>query len=90
MTDPGRWESAHPTLAYGSSKPALVALTVHYAKAFPGIRSNAADPGYTATDLDGHRATQVVTEGADASVAYATIGSDSPTGGFFDRHGGVP
>jgi NAD(P)-dependent dehydrogenase (short-subunit alcohol dehydrogenase family) len=79
-----------PTLAYGSSKTALVALTVHYAKAFPQMRVNVVDPGYTATDLNGHRGTQTVTEGTDAIVTYATISPDGPTGGFFDRHGPVP
>ena len=90
VTDPHRWESGYPTFAYGSSKTALVALTVHYAKAFPQMRINAVDPGYTATDLNGHRGTQTLTEGTDAIVAYATIGPDGPTGGFFDRHGVVP
>jgi len=63
---------------------------VQYAKAFPQIRVNAVDPGYTATDLNGHRGTQTVTEGTDAIVTYATIGPDGPTGGFFDRDGVVP
>ncbi len=90
VTNPDRMESQFPALAYGSSKTALVALTVQYAKAFPQIRVNAVDPGYTATDLNGHRGTQTVTEGTDAIVTYATIGPDGPTGGFFDRDGVVP
>lgn len=90
MTDPDRWESAHPTLDSGSSETALVVLAVYDAKASPGIRMNAAGPSSTATDLDGHRGTQAVTEGAGAVVASATVGSDGPTGGFFDRHGVVP
>jgi NAD(P)-dependent dehydrogenase (short-subunit alcohol dehydrogenase family) len=90
VTHPERMESQYPALAYGSSKSALVALTVHYAKAFPQIQVNAVDPGYTATDLNGHQGTQTVTEGTDAIVTYATIGREGPTGGFFDRHGTVP
>jgi NAD(P)-dependent dehydrogenase (short-subunit alcohol dehydrogenase family) len=90
VTDPDRMESQFPSLAYGSSKTALVAITVQYAKALPQIRINAVDPGYTATDLNGHRGTQTVAEGTDAIVAYATIGADGPTGGFYDRHGTVP
>lgn len=90
VNNPDRLESQFPTLAYGSSKTALVALTVHYAKAFPRIRVNAVDPGYTATDLNGHQGTQTVTEGTDAIVAFATVGPDGPTGGFYDRHGMVP
>ncbi|MEU2037173.1 hypothetical protein [Nocardia niwae] len=34
----------------------------------PGVGSNAADPGYTATDLNGHSGYQTVTEGTDAIV----------------------
>lgn len=90
VTDPARMESAFPTLAYGSSKTAVVAITVQYAKALPEFRVNAVDPGYTATDLNGHSGTQTVAEGTDAIVALATIGPDGPTGGFFDRNGRVP
>jgi NAD(P)-dependent dehydrogenase (short-subunit alcohol dehydrogenase family) len=90
VTDPARLESSFPSLAYGSSKSAVVALTVQYAKALPGIRVNVVDPGYTATDLNGNSGTQTVAEGTDAIVRLATIGPDGPTGGFFDRHGTVP
>jgi NAD(P)-dependent dehydrogenase (short-subunit alcohol dehydrogenase family) len=90
VTDPKRMESAFPALAYGSSKTAVVALTVHYAKALPQMRVNVVDPGYTATDLNANTGTQTVTEGTDAIVRLATVGPDGPTGGFFDRHGTVP
>jgi NAD(P)-dependent dehydrogenase (short-subunit alcohol dehydrogenase family) len=90
ITNPNRMESRFPTLAYGSSKTALVAITVHYAKAFPQIRVNAIDPGYTATDLNAHQGTQTITEGTDAIVTWASIGPDGPTGGFYDRYGTVP
>lgn len=39
-------------------------ITVQYAKAFPGMRINAGDPGYTATGLNGNAGTQTVEEGA--------------------------
>ena len=90
VTDPQRMESQFPTLVYGSSKSAVVSLTVQYAKALPAMRINVVDPGYTATDLNAHRGTQTLTEGTDAIVALATIGPDGPTGGFFDRFGTVP
>ncbi|HVX47296.1 MAG TPA: SDR family NAD(P)-dependent oxidoreductase [Mycobacteriales bacterium] len=90
VTDPDRLESHYPTLAYSSSKSAVVMLTVQYAKAFPDIRVNVVDPGYTATDLNGNQGTQTVTEGTDAIVRLAGIGPDGPTGGFFDRAGTVP
>lgn len=88
--DPQRLESQFPVLAYGSSKTAVVALTVQYAKALPQIRINAVDPGYTATDLNDNSGPQTLDEGTDAMVRLATIGSDGPTGGFFDRDGSVP
>jgi NAD(P)-dependent dehydrogenase (short-subunit alcohol dehydrogenase family) len=65
-------------------------LTVQYAKAFPNMRINAADPGYTATDLNGHSGPQTVTEGTDAIVQLATIGADGPTGTFVERAGVMP
>lgn len=61
-----------------------------HAKAFPGIRVNAADPGYTATDFNGSSGTQTVTEGTDAIVELATAGPDGATGTFIDRSGVVP
>ena len=90
VTDPDRVESSFAGLAYQSSKSALNMLTVQYAKAFPAIRFNAVDPGYTATDFNNHRGTQTVDEGTDAIVELASIGPNGPTGGYFDRAGRVP
>jgi NAD(P)-dependent dehydrogenase (short-subunit alcohol dehydrogenase family) len=90
VTDKARMESQRTALAYSSSKSAVTMLTVQYAKAFPEIRINVVDPGFTATDLNGNRGTQTVTEGTDAIVSMATIDSDGPTGTFQDRHGTVP
>jgi NAD(P)-dependent dehydrogenase (short-subunit alcohol dehydrogenase family) len=77
-------------LAYPSSKAALNMLTSQYAKAYPAIKINAVDPGYTATDLNEHRGTQTVEEGAEIIVRMATIGAEGPTGGYFDASGTVP
>ncbi len=76
--------------AYFSSKAALNMLTTQYAKAFPAMRINSVDPGYTATDLNANAGTQTVTEGTDAIVLMATIGRDGPTGTFVNRDGPVP
>jgi NAD(P)-dependent dehydrogenase (short-subunit alcohol dehydrogenase family) len=89
-TDPARFESTLPGLAYPSSKSALNMLTSQYAKAFPAIRINAVDPGYTATDLNGHRGTQTVEQGAEIIAAMAMIGPDGPTGGYVSASGPVP
>ena len=52
--------------------------------------NNAADPGYTATDLNGHSGPRTVEEGARIAVHLATLPSDGPTGGFFNDDGKVP
>lgn len=89
-TDPSRFESTLPGLAYPSSKAALNMITSQYAKAYPAIRINAVDPGYTATDLNGHRGTQTVEQGAVTIVRVATMTPDGPTGGYFDAAGPAP
>ena len=88
--DPDRIESKVPALLYPASKAAVTMLTMQYAKALPGVRFNAADPGHTATDLNGHSGTQTVSEGADAIVALATEPATAGTGRFLDRFGPVP
>jgi NAD(P)-dependent dehydrogenase (short-subunit alcohol dehydrogenase family) len=89
-TDPDRLESTIVGLAYPSSKAAVNMLTSQYAKAYPGIRINAVDPGYTATDLNGHRGTQSIEEGAEIIVRMAAAGATGATGGFFAASGPLP
>jgi NAD(P)-dependent dehydrogenase (short-subunit alcohol dehydrogenase family) len=89
-SDPDRLESTIVGLAYPTSKAAVNMLTTQYAKALPGMRVNAVDPGYTGTDFNDHRGTQSVQEGTEAIVAMAQIRPDGPTGAFVDRHGAVP
>ena len=88
-TDPERFESTLVGIGYPASKTAVNMLTTQYAKAFPQIRINAVDPGYTATDLNRHSGTQSVEEGTDAIVAMAKLHLSGPTGTFVDRHGAV-
>ena len=90
LQDPSHDEFPVRAVPYAASKAAVVALTVQYAKNLPGMRVNASDPGYTATDFNRHSGHQTVTEGTDATVALATIGQDGPTGEFHDRHGRIP
>jgi NAD(P)-dependent dehydrogenase (short-subunit alcohol dehydrogenase family) len=89
-SDPGSpWrEAIFPV--YASSKAALNMLTIRYAAAFPRMRINSVDPGFTATDFNQHRGTQTVEEGAEVIVRYALIAVDGATGGFFDRGGAEP
>ena len=73
------------TLGYNSSKTALNAVTVSFAKAAApfGIKVNAADPGYTKTDMNGHSGYRTVEQAAEAPVRLATLGPDGPTAGYF-------
>ena len=79
----------YPGVAYPASKTAVNTITVQYAKAFPGVRINAVDPGYTATDLNGRTGTQTVEEGSAIIVRMAQVGPDGPTGTFVSAHGPV-
>lgn len=87
VTDPERGESRYPTIVYSASKAAVSMLTLQYSKALPDIRFNIADPGFTATDLNGNTGHQTVTEGTDAIVRLATIGPDGLIGTFQDAAG---
>lgn len=76
---------------YCASKAALNMLTVKLAKELlaEGIKVNAADPGFTATDLNGHSGHRTVEEAAKVVVELATLSPMGPTGGFFhDGHAG--
>ncbi|CAM5732463.1 Short-chain dehydrogenase OS=Streptomyces fumanus OX=67302 GN=GCM10018772_56080 PE=3 SV=1 [Streptomyces fumanus] len=90
MTDPTTPAYAYPGVAYPASKAAVNMVTVQYAKAFPGMRINAVEPGFTKTDLNGNTGIQTVAEGAEVIVRAALLGPDGPTGTFFDRSGPLP
>jgi NAD(P)-dependent dehydrogenase (short-subunit alcohol dehydrogenase family) len=90
LADPANPAHFYPDIAYPSSKAAVNMLTVQYSKSFPGVRINAVDPGFTATDLNHHAGTQTVAQGAEVIVRMAQIGPDGPTGGFFDAKGPIP
>ena len=78
-------------LAYNTSKTALNGVTVAYAKELAGtpIKVNAADPGYCATDLNGHSGPRSAQQGAAIAVRLALLDADGPTGGFFNDEGPV-
>jgi NAD(P)-dependent dehydrogenase (short-subunit alcohol dehydrogenase family) len=89
-TDPGRLESTINGLQYPASKAALNMLTTQYAKAFPSMRVNCVDPGYTATDFNFHRGQKTVEEGAEIIVRMALVDRSGPTGAYVDQEGTVP
>lgn len=91
-SDPSWGFAGVKPLAYNSSKAALNMITVILAAELKDtpIKVNAADPGFTATDLNQHRGTRNVAQGAIAAVRLATLPADGPTGGYFDEDGTVP
>ncbi|WP_039797725.1 SDR family NAD(P)-dependent oxidoreductase [Nocardia araoensis] len=90
VSDPGSRAYAYPGVAYPASKTAVNVLTVQYAKAFPNIRINAVEPGFTQTDLNGNTGSQSVERGAEIIVRMAQVGPDGPTGAYFDADGPLP
>jgi NAD(P)-dependent dehydrogenase (short-subunit alcohol dehydrogenase family) len=89
-SDPSRLESTLVSLAYPASKAAVNMLTTQYAKAFPQMRINAVDPGYTATDFNDNRGTKPVGQGAEIIVRMAKLDGSGPTGNYLDENGVVP
>jgi NAD(P)-dependent dehydrogenase (short-subunit alcohol dehydrogenase family) len=79
-------------LAYNSSKTAVNALTVQFAREFKDtpLKINAAAPGYTATDLNGFKGTRTVLQASVIIVSLSTLDENGPTGGFFDDSGPLP
>jgi NAD(P)-dependent dehydrogenase (short-subunit alcohol dehydrogenase family) len=90
VTTPGTPRYAYPGVAYPASKTAVNMITVQYAKAFPNMRINAVEPGFTKTDLNGNTGIQTVEQGAEIIVRMAQVGTDGPTGGYFDAEGTLP
>lgn len=91
-SDPNYEYAQFNLLAYNSSKTALNAMTIQFAHELKDtpIKVNAADPGYVATDINDHRGSRTVEQGATAPVRLATLPDDGPTGGYFDENGIVP
>ncbi len=92
LSDPANEFYGVNILGYNSSKSALNAVTVSLAKELApvGIRVNAADPGYTATDFNGHSGHRTVEEAARGIVWLAEMGPSGPTGGFYHEQDRVP
>ncbi|MBT2289925.1 SDR family oxidoreductase [Paenibacillus albidus] len=91
-SDPDHEHAAFNLLAYNSSKAALNAATIMFAKEFKHtpLKINSADPGFTATDLNGFTGPRTVKQAADVIIRLATLPEDGPTGGFFAENGEVP
>ncbi|MEC3920144.1 SDR family oxidoreductase [Nocardia sp. CDC160] len=72
-------------IPYTSSKTAVNMATVLYAMELKDtpIKVNAANPGYTATDLNGNSGFRTAEQGAEPSVHLATLPEDGPSGTFY-------
>jgi NAD(P)-dependent dehydrogenase (short-subunit alcohol dehydrogenase family) len=90
--DPSYPYAAAKLIGYSASKAALNMLTVQLAYLLrdTAVKVNSADPGYTATDLNGRRGTQTVPEGAAEAIRLALLADDGPTGTYSDSKGIVP
>jgi NAD(P)-dependent dehydrogenase (short-subunit alcohol dehydrogenase family) len=91
-SDPESPFASYNLITYQSSKTALNAITVAYAKELrdTGIKVNSANPGFTATDLNHHRGYHTPEQGAVIAVRLATLGPSGPTGTSQDDNGAVP
>jgi NAD(P)-dependent dehydrogenase (short-subunit alcohol dehydrogenase family) len=80
------------SLQYQSSKAALNAITVEFAKELHsnGIKVNAACPGFADTDFNGHQGTKPVTQAATVIVKLSTLSVDGPTATFQNEDGELP
>jgi NAD(P)-dependent dehydrogenase (short-subunit alcohol dehydrogenase family) len=92
LSDPENQFYGVNILGYNSSKSALNAVTVSFAKELAsfGIKVNSADPGYTATDFNHHSGYRTVEQAAAGIVWLATQGPSGPTGGFYFEQSQIP
>ncbi|MFF3254978.1 SDR family oxidoreductase [Actinacidiphila glaucinigra] len=90
VADPDQPAYMFPGMDYPASKLVVNMITVQYAKALPDFRINSVEPGFTKTDLNGNTGFQTVEQGSEIIVRMALVGSDGPTGGYFDRNGALP
>lgn len=91
QTNPNWKYAPVKVLAYCASKAALNMLSVQLAYEFRdgSIAVNSVNPGYTATDLNGHSGPQTVEEGSAEIVRVALL--DPPlTGKFLETGGEIP
>ena len=92
LSDPDNMFFGVNYLGYNSSKTALNAVTLAFAKDLSGtgIKVNAADPGYKATDFNGHTGYRTVEQAAAGIVWLATMDASGTTGGFYFEQDQVP
>ncbi|MFD5465733.1 SDR family NAD(P)-dependent oxidoreductase [Kitasatospora sp. NPDC127059] len=77
-------------LGYNTSKAALNAVTLVYARTLraEGIKVSSLEPGYCATDINGHSGPSTVEEGGRRIARQLGEALAGPTGRFFHPDGG--
>jgi len=90
-SDPSFAGAASSYFGYSASKAALNMFTVHLAHQLRDtpVKVNSSAPGYTATDLNFHRGTQTIPQGAAETIRLALIDGDGPSGSFSETAGPV-
>lgn len=78
--------------AYSTSKSALNAVTLHYAKdlADTKVKINMVCPGYCGTDMNDFKGPRSAAQGADIVLKMSIIPDDGPHGGYFEDAGKIP
>ena len=91
-SDPSNPYAEYKYLGYSASKAALNMFTAQLAYELrnTGIKVNASDPGYTATNINNNSGPQTIEEGSEETIRLALLPEDGPTGTYSDRHGVVP
>jgi len=85
-------DSTRIQLAYNSSKAALNALTIQFAKELKNtpIKINAAAPGYTITDMNEGKGQRTVQQASQIIVKLAMLDETGTSGGYFEDAGEIP
>ncbi|MFC4052347.1 SDR family NAD(P)-dependent oxidoreductase [Actinomadura syzygii] len=92
LTDPHDPLNGPNLLPYNTSKTALNAVTVAYARELAGtpVKVNAVAPGYCATDMNGHAGPRTAAQGAAVIAGVAAQGPDGPSGAYLAEDGPLP
>ena len=92
LSDPANQFYGVSILGYNSSKSALNAVALAFAKelASVGIKVDAVDPGYTATDFNNHSGHLTVEQAAAGIVWLATQDPAGPSGRFYFEQNQIP
>ncbi|ULH16975.1 SDR family oxidoreductase (plasmid) [Deinococcus sp. KNUC1210] len=86
-TDPNYQYYHHKGAVYHPSKAALNMYTIDLAYELrdTAFKVNAVDPGFVATDFNGHRGTGTVQEAGARIAKYALLDENGPTGRFISE-----